>query len=179
VGLIYPEYLNNVEFHSDLNMKKQMADQGQMETMQQILSEYSICDFCIGRLHAQNCSIEEYKKLGEHNRETSTDRKKNSNISCELCDGILHEIDHLKELIYAAVEEYEFFSFVLGFHVDNELVEKENRIINLLNTFHSEPLKVFLKKAIGKHMENKLGKPVFFDHPDIMIVVNTMFRTID
>ena len=147
--------------------------------LQQILSNYSICDFCIGRIYGQKNSIQDYKKLGAEKRTTLTNNNEVPNNRCDLCDGILLEIDHLVDLIKSVAKGFEFSSFVLGFHVDKELIDNEDQVIKVLQPKKFEQLKVFLKKTIGYRIEKDLRKSVSFDDPDIMIIVNTMFQTVD
>jgi len=166
---ITPQYMNDKPDHDDEDQK----------IVKQILIDYSICDFCIGRIVHWFDSTNQYIKYGEKYRETYTEGKKILSSSCELCDGILDEIDYITDLILNAIKDYEFSSFILGFHIDPEILEKEHVIFSFIPKQENEPLKNFLKKSIGSRIEKELNKTVSFDDAEIMIIVNTMFHTVD
>jgi len=159
-------------------MNNSLSKENQKIILQNILSECSICDFCIGRLYDNGKTIFDYKKLGKELRTTLTDINEVEDKNCNLCDGILLDIDHLIKLIKSSLDGYDFSSFILGFHVDRNILEKEEKILENIKSIKNESLKMFLKKIIGICLEKDLGKPVSFDDPDIMIIVNTMFQTV-
>ena len=147
--------------------------------LQTILKKYQICDFCIGRIFSNNNSIQSYQSIGKSFREEYTTNKVDLIENCELCDGLINEIQFFKDLILNSVNVYEFSSFVIGFHVDHDILKREEEVFLLFRDKHNEPIKVFLKKTIGKIIEMEINKTVSFDDADIMIVVNTMFNSVD
>ncbi|RLF59815.1 MAG: tRNA pseudouridine(54/55) synthase Pus10 [Thermoplasmata archaeon] len=147
--------------------------------LQTILKKYKICDFCIGRIFSNNNSIQSFQSIGKRVREEYTINKISSVETCELCDGLINEIQFFKDLILNSVNTYEFSSFVIGFHVDHDILKREEEVFLLFKDKHNEYIKVFLKKSIGKIIETEINKTVSFDDADIMIVVNTMFNSVD
>jgi tRNA pseudouridine synthase 10 len=142
-----------------------------------VLSNNKICDFCIGRLFTISKNDKNYQKNGKEIRE-SYKIKKILMKNCELCDGIFKEVSLYKKMIFNTLTSYEFNSFVIGFKIDEDLIKREQKIISLFDNFSGESIKNTLQRIIGLYIERKTNIPVNFEHPDIMIIFNTMFNAI-
>jgi tRNA pseudouridine synthase 10 len=148
--------------------------------IQEILQNYTICDFCTGRLiHDIKLDYISYSKIGKKIKEIYQIKNDISSEDCELCEGISNEIFFFKSLIIASLKHYEFSSFIIGFHIDSDIQKKENEILSIFNDKRGEPLKNFLKRTIGLLIETEINIPVLFENADIMIIVNTMFNTVN
>ena len=141
------------------------------------LQNYKICDFCLGRLFSSSDDYETIQSEGRIIR-TSFSLQKSTIQSCQLCDGLIKEIPLYKKMILNAIKSYEFSSFVIGFHIDDELLTKEEKIISSYDSFSGQSLKNFLQKTIGSSLEKTLKIPVDFEKPEMMIIFNTMFNSV-
>lgn len=146
--------------------------------IQSIIKKYSLCDYCISRLFEVNSNIYDYKKIGKKIRLQNKYNHKIKADDCFLCNGISKELDDFQLLIEEELEPYEYQTFVLGFHIDEDILKKEEEIISEINDFKGEYLKNYFQRIIGLNLENKLEKEVEFDNPDIMVICNTKFNTV-
>ncbi len=128
------------------------------------LEDYSLCDACSQRL-------------------TKFQQDKNISIQivplkeCWLCQGLLSEIPHFADLIESALREFEYGSFLIGSKVDDNLASREELLWQHLG-IQGEPIKMQLNREIGKLLEPRLGKPVDFEHPDIVAMIDTSFDVV-
>ena len=127
------------------------------------LGKYKLCQFCIDRL-----SIDSEKGVDEV-----------SENSCWLCEGLSQEIDELSEIVEEKLRDYEFSTFLIGSKIDDEIIEKEEKIVNELNLKDITPLKVWINSEIGKRISEKMKKSVSFDNPDITAVIDTRFNHVE
>ncbi|MCD6237566.1 MAG: tRNA pseudouridine(54/55) synthase Pus10 [Thermoplasmata archaeon] len=127
------------------------------------LGKYKLCQFCIDRL-----SIDSERGVDEV-----------SENSCWLCEGLSQEIDELSELVEEKLRDYEFSTFLIGSKIDDEIIEKEEKIVNELNLKDITPLKVWINSEIGKRISEKMKKSVSFDNPDITAVIDTRFNHVE
>ena len=127
------------------------------------LGKYKLCQFCIDRL-----SIDSEKGVDEV-----------SGNNCWLCEGLSQEIDELSELVEEKLRDYEFSTFLIGSKIDDEIIEKEEKIVNELNLKDITPLKVWINSEIGKRISEKMKKSVSFDNPDITAVIDTRFNHVE
>jgi len=127
------------------------------------LGKYKLCQFCIDRL-----SINSEKGVDEV-----------SGNNCWLCEGLSQEIDELSELVEEKLRDYEFSTFLIGSKIDDEIIEKEEKIVNELNLKDITPLKVWINSEIGKRISEKMKKSVSFDNPDITAVIDTRFNHVE
>jgi len=127
------------------------------------LGKYKLCQFCIDRL-----SINSEKGVDEV-----------SENSCWLCEGLSQEIDELSEIVEEKLRDYEFSTFLIGSKIDDEIIEKEEKIVNELNLKDITPLKVWINSEIGKRISEKMKRSVSFDNPDITAIIDTRFNHVE
>jgi len=141
------------------------------------LKKFRICDFCLGRLFISSDDFNTIQTTGKNIRNYFS-LEKHLSPSCQLCDGIVEEIPEYEKMILHAINSYDFSSFVIGFHIDEEISKREETIISLFDTFIGHSLKNYMQKIIGLSLEKKLNKAVDFEKPEIMIIFNTLFNTV-
>ncbi len=87
---------------------------------------------------------------------------------CSLCHGILERIDELCDALIPQIGQREFETFLVGSSVTSEQEEIEESISEILKTDY-EKLKKELNRELGKAFQDKTGKEVSFDDPDITV----------
>jgi tRNA pseudouridine synthase 10 len=94
-----------------------------MKALKEIATQYPICDECIGRLFPY---IE-----GENNRERGKKVRELLGIKesreCYFCRGIFNRLDDVARNL--DVHQYEFNTFILGTHLDEELLKREEMLL--------------------------------------------------
>ncbi|HEC76254.1 MAG TPA: tRNA pseudouridine(54/55) synthase Pus10 [Thermoplasmatales archaeon] len=137
------------------------------------ISEYKLCNSCLGRQFAKVghglTNEERGKKL---RKEIGIDEV--SYEECWLCEGLIGEIEKFSEMVLETIKEYEFETFLIGCKIDEDILERENKI----STPYSESIKREINREIGKLVLKKTGKEVDFIRPDIVIIVNTIYDTV-
>ena len=159
-------------------MKSSLKDKEVQKIAKNILKEFKLCDYCLGRLfkkiEIQIPNNERGKKIREHLKIEKQTKPKN----CWLCSGLVKEIDHFVKLIEDSLRDYEFDTFLIGVVVDEEILEKEQKLFEKSKSPHIESIKNELKREIGKILEKKLGKEVNFEKPTIMAIIDTSYDTV-
>jgi len=143
------------------------------------LLKYKLCDHCLGRLFAKIETGITNKKRGEKVRKYIEYDKKTKISDCWLCEGLIDEIPHLVELILNSLDNYEFETFLLGCKIDEDILEREEKLVDFTKSEYSESIKNEMNRETGKILEEKLGKEVDFKEPTIMVIVDTAFDTVD
>ena len=93
---------------------------------------------------------------------------------CYFCGGIFQRIDNIIDDIVKEVEKYEFNTFLVGSHVDISILEKEDELRAHVGLSYGESIKRELNREIGKKLQEKLGKRVDFEKPDIVILIRIL-----
>lgn len=140
----------------------------------QKLSIYCLCDACLGRQFAQvehgmtNSERGERIRALLHLPEKSPDE-------CWLCEGLTGEIEKFAKLAIEKLKEYEHDTFLVGCRIDEEILRKEREVA----TPHSESIKREINREVGKIVAQESGKTPEFVHPDIVVIVNTLYDLIE
>ena len=159
-------------------MNLHLNDKTILDYAKKITSKYNLCNHCLGRVFGKIEHGLSNKERGEFLRnkiEISKDIKINN---CWLCHGLFNEIDHFSELIYQVLKDYEFKSFLIGSKIDEDIIDREKKLLDDMGDEYSEQFKTEVNREIGKILEMETGKIVDFDNPDIMVIIDTAFDNI-
>ena len=143
------------------------------------VSAYHLCDSCLGRLFRQIKKGSTNKQKGTLIRNNLKQSKKTHAKDCWLCEGLTGETDHFVDLISDALKEYEFDTFLIGSKIDEDIVEREKELWDFISSEDFEPIKMEINREVGKILEEKLGKTVDFEKPDITVIVDTAFDVVN
>jgi len=143
------------------------------------VSAYHLCDSCLGRLFRQIEKGTTNKQKGTLIRNNLKQSKKTHAKDCWLCEGLTGETDHFVDLISDALKEYEFDTFLIGSKIDEDIVEREKELWDFISSEDFEPIKMEINREVGKILEEKLGKTVDFEKPDITVIVDTAFDVVN
>jgi len=146
---------------------------------EKVLSKYKLCDHCLGRLFA---SIERgitNEDRGRKLRKNMVDYKNIKIKNCWLCLGLFDEIKNFADLILDYLKEYDFDTFLVGSRIDEEILEREQELLEFYGQEYSEPIKMELNREIGKILEIKSNKKVDFEKPTIMVLIDTLYDVVN
>jgi len=143
------------------------------------LSKYKICDHCLGRIFAKIEHGKTNQKRGEILRNNLSQDKKTKTSNCWLCNGLIDEIPHFAELIKESLKDYEFDTFLVGSKVDEDILDREQQLLDFTGSEYSESIKSEINRETGKILEEKLAKDVGFENPTIMAVIDTAFDVVN
>jgi tRNA pseudouridine synthase 10 len=147
-------------------------------SLQEILEQYSLCDSCIGRLLGSQKNANEYTSEGKNQRHKRGILALQHPEDCELCEGLSYKQEYFIKLCQETLMPYEYSTFLIGFRVHEDILQKEQELMTLLGLADKESLKNYLNRYIGLALEDLLGKQVDFLNPDIMIIVDSTFDII-
>ena len=150
-------------------------DDGRINRFKLLPQTYKLCDSCVGRLAAKIGYNLTNKKRGELLREQILRLKMVDSNQCWLCEGLTSEVDHFVSLIEKRLQSFEFDTFLIGTHVDEEILNKEDMLQHITGSDIAESIKNELNRNIGKKIEENGNKKVDFRYPDIMVIMDTMF----
>jgi tRNA pseudouridine synthase 10 len=158
-----PDTLNNKEI---LNIAKK------------IVLKYDLCDNCLGRIYAKIETGITNKKRGQIIKKEIKFIKKIEIKNCWLCSGLIDEIPHFVDLVCNLLNNYEYDTFLIGTKVDEDIINKEQSLVDFTGSEYTESIKTELNREIGKILEKKMRKEVDFEKPTIMVVIDTSFDDI-
>ena len=146
------------------------------------ISEWRLCDHCLGRSFSKTVEGTGNKKRGEIVRELL---ENNENVpksdSCYICNNIFDNIENeIIDNIISKInkENIEFSTFLVGSRLSSGILEKEDEIHQKMG-LDVENIKKEINREIGKSILNKTGKMVDFDNPNIVIMVDFIKNHID
>jgi tRNA pseudouridine synthase 10 len=94
--------------------------------------------------------------------------------TCYLCaigeDSIFERIPLITERMISIADRVEFDTFLVGSIPLPLLVERQDEINAKYSILHSETLKSHFNRLVGIQLQNRIGKNVDFDRPDVVFV---------
>ena len=160
-------------------MTGSLKDKKNIKLAEKTLSNFKLCDHCLGRFFAKIGNGLTNKERGNQLRKHLKQYETVEIDNCWLCSGLIGEIRHFADLISESLEEYEFKTFLVGTKIDDDILDKEQELLNFTGSEHTESIKTELKREIGKILEGKLDKEVNFEKPTIMAVIDTSFDVVN
>ncbi len=158
--------------------KNKEKDTSEIKQREKMLETYQLCDHCIGRLCTHRKNDESFQDAGKRYRTLHTKYSETPIRDCELCDGLFLELQDFYDLVQQSIVDYEFDSFLIGCHVDVDILEKEKNIIERFKLCNTASIKQEINEYIGIKLEDESDYIVDFKHPDIMIIINTQFNVV-
>ena len=152
-----------------------LTDKEILNVAKKIVSKYDLCDNCLGRVFAKLETGISNKKRGQIIKKEINHQKKIEIKDCWLCFGLINEIPHFVKLASIHLINYEYDTFLIGTKVDEDIINKEQTLLDFTGSEYSESIKTELNREIGKILEKKLRKEVNFEKPTIMAVIDTSF----
>ena len=147
--------------------------------------KWDLCDHCLGRVFAMVGTGLTNDERGRSAR-ADVERERGSrgevlppHERCWLCGDIFDSVPRFADAVIRSLSKIEHNNFLIGTRVDPEIQEKEERLWSEVGQDTAEPIKAELNREIGKIVEAKAEKPVEFDTPDVVALVDTRFAQVD
>ena len=131
-------------------MIKNLKDKEVLNIAENTLLNYKLCDYCLGRVFAKLGSKLTNKERGEILRKNLKKDKKTQVKNCWLCSGLLNEIKHFADIISNSLKKYEYDDFLIGSKIDEDILEKEQNLLNFTGSEFAESIKTEINREIGK-----------------------------
>jgi tRNA pseudouridine synthase 10 len=159
-------------------MNSKLLDKKFIEIAKKITKEYSLCDSCLGRFFYKVEKVDSNKIRGRILREKIKINEVPEE-SCWLCEGLISEVNLFVKLIKNVLKDYEFDTFLIGSKIDEDIIKRENEIMEFLDFEIYESIKNEINREIGKILEKDIDKEVNFEKPTIMVILDTSFNQIN
>lgn len=147
------------------------------------LSEWNLCDHCLGRSFSKMVEGQGNKHRGEIVRNILN--KENDNAfkrdPCYVCGNIFDIIQNktVEEIVSKINEEnVQFSTFLVGSRLPPEIFKKEEDIHKEMG-LNVENVKKEVNREIGKNLFSRIGKEVNFNSPDVVIMADFINSNID
>jgi len=131
-------------------------DQKIFKTVEKILLKFHLCDYCLGRLFSKLKKSTCNKDIGSFLRKKIEFKTIIKPINCELCQGLSSEVEFFYNLILDSLKDYEFDTFLIGCKIDEDIINKENKLIAETDSEYFESIKNelnFYSKKTSKLMD--------------------------
>lgn len=110
--------------------------------------------------------------IGLHSLQRYFPEIKGTDAPCDICRDILssHLLEKLTAEAIRALEEYEFFTFLVGSIFPPAIIDKEDSIRSNYNLEFGESIKSEFNREIGKRLQDQIkSATVDFKAPDIVV----------
>ncbi len=140
-----------------------------IEETRQILREYSLCDYCLGRMFASKLRLISHKNLGAKIRKIT---KQSKPKSCYLCKNLMPELDMFLNKILDMSKEYEFSTFLIGAILKPSILDRDDIIRSKFKLRGIAGIKSDVTREMGKQFGKKTRTKVDYQNPDIVFTID-------
>ncbi len=140
-----------------------------IEETRQILRDYRLCDYCLGRMFASKLRLVSHKNLGEKIRKTV---KQSKPKSCYLCKNLMTELDVFLKKILDISKEYEFSTFLIGAILQPSILDRDDIIRSKFKLRGIAGIKSDVTREMGKQFGKKTRTKVDYQNPDIVFTID-------
>ncbi|MDE1813460.1 MAG: tRNA pseudouridine(54/55) synthase Pus10 [Thaumarchaeota archaeon] len=140
-----------------------------IEETRQILREYSLCDYCLGRMFASKLRLVSHKNLGEKIRKIT---KQSKPKSCYLCKNLMPDLDTFLNKILDMSKEYEFSTFLIGAILKPSILDRDDIVRSKFKLRGIAGIKSDVTREMGKQFGKKTRSSVDYQNPDIVLTID-------
>lgn len=140
-----------------------------IEETRQILREYRLCDYCLGRMFASKLRLVSHKNLGAKIRKTI---KQGKPKSCYLCKNLMPGLDVFLKKMLDISKEYEFSTFLVGAILQPSILDRDDIIRSKFKLRGIAGIKSDVTREMGKQFGKKTGTKVDYQNPDIVFTID-------
>jgi len=140
-----------------------------IEETKQILREYHLCDYCLGRMFASRLGLVSHKNLGTKIRKII---KQNNPKSCYLCKNLMPELDVFLKKMLDISKEYEFSTFLIGAILKPSILDRDDIVRSKFKLRGIAGIKSDITREIGKQFGKKTRTKVDYQNPDIVFTID-------
>jgi tRNA pseudouridine synthase 10 len=140
-----------------------------VEDTKQILREYRLCDYCLGRMFASKLRLVSHKNLGEKIRKTI---KQSKPKACYLCKNLMPQLGIFLNKIYDISKDYEFSTFLIGAILQPSILDRDDVIRSKFKLRGIAGIKSDVTREMGKQFGKKTRTKVDYQNPDIVFTID-------
>jgi len=106
-------------------------------------------------------------------------RRAGGEEKCFLCEEHLKNLQPIIDSAIEKAKEYEFDNFLVGVKLPIEIEEREDEFKAEFGVQYGESIKNEMSRVIGREISQRLGKPVDYMRPQVVILINPFTGDID
>ena len=152
------------------------------EQVEKILAYGECCDHCLGRFfgkRSHGLTNDERGRGLRIARALATNQPYESfSGTCWICGNFFDAVPGWAKKVIAAMEGYEYSTFLVGCRVPPLVAENEEMVWSDLSLGDPEPFKSEVNREVGKAVSALTGKTVDFKKPDIIALLDPASGTV-
>ncbi|MDE1842343.1 MAG: tRNA pseudouridine(54/55) synthase Pus10 [Thaumarchaeota archaeon] len=149
-------------------MKENTLDHAIEET-KQILREYRLCDYCIGRMFASKLGLVSYENLGKKIRTIINQSRPKL---CYLCKNLMLETNVFVQKMLDMSKEYEYSTFLIGAILQPSILDRDDTIRSKFKLKGIAGIKSDITRELGKQFGKRTRTRVDYQNPDIVFTID-------
>ena len=135
----------------------------------QILREYHLCDYCLGRMFASRLGVVSHKILGKKIRKII---KQSNPKSCYLCKNLMAQLGVFLNKMLDISKEYEFSTFLIGAILQPSILDRDDIVRSKFKLRGIAGIKSDITREIGKQFGKKTKTTVDYQNPEIVFTID-------
>ena len=135
----------------------------------EILRNYHLCDFCIGRLISNELDLKPSSNLG---KKFNSKTKKSELRKCFICKNIFENFDQVVTHMIESSSSYQFSTFLIGSILKPSVSDNEDIIRSKFKLKGSVNIKNQINHEIGKKFARKTKSKLDTTNPEITLKIN-------
>lgn len=163
----------------------ELADRAAREAAA-VLSEYALCDHCLGRMYARRLALRSAVRLGGRLRRASGAGAGGGPArggaspagGCYICRGLLSSLGPYAERVAARAEAYEFATAMVGVTPRPSMIERDDEVRSRFALAGAPPLRAALSSALSSALSRASGCAISRARPDLALAVNLRDDTV-
>jgi len=133
-----------------------------------------LCDHCLGRRFARiGQATNKERGNAIRNALLAAGERREPAAICPICENIFNDVESMAAAAIAKIGDRDYRTFLFGSRQEKTSFELETRF------GYSEHLKNELNRELGKKLEALTGKTVDFENPDITIIADCGFGSLE
>lgn len=140
-----------------------------LDGTRQILREYRLCDYCLGRMFASKLGLVSHKSLGEKIRKKI---KQGKPRACYLCKNLMPGLDAFLNKMLDISKEYEFSTFLIGAILQPSILDRDDIVRSKFRLRGIAGIKSDITREMGKQFGKKTRTKVDYQNPDLVFTID-------
>ncbi len=134
-----------------------------------ILTEYDLCDYCLGRLFAKKIGVSSQQLLGKKIKKLLAYK---SRKNCSICKDILPNLSSIVDRMIEKSSEYDFSTFVVGAILRPSITDRDDNLRSKFRLRGIDSVKTSITQQLAKKFAKKSKAKIDFLYPDVTFTFN-------
>ncbi len=140
-----------------------------LKQSKRILDGFSLCDSCLGRMHARRLRLVSCRALGSRIR-SALGRKKTR--GCYVCHDLLDHLDAYVDRLRSLSEDTHYGTFLIGTVLRPSVMDRDDQLRSRFKMRGADGIKGEIARSLTVSFARRTGKAVDAADPDLTFLVN-------